>query len=303
MAVNNENFRQSIMSALDRVNAVSVIDPQYPENIITNTVTPPNFATGAGLDYTQYDEIVHITNEDSFDADAALEYKDLAISELEDAGCSFPIIIYMRYNPDTSNWDKECQLVEQQLEALLGTDYIDVVVEAGPATGFLSAVRRAGDYALMKCNWGADYADPQTWTDPFTATQTYNFMNQDETRILMDEPCDSKTAETQALVSEYYSLVATAKASTTDTADRYSAFAEAEAYLIDHAFIIPIHISASDYVATRLNAFEAQYAPYGVVRQRFKGMTIRETAIGIEEYTSLLAQWESERESALSATN
>ena len=101
------------------------------------------------------------------------------MEELTAAGCKFPVKVYMRYNPDTTNWDKECQVVEQQLENALGKDYIDVIVEAGPSTGFLGAVRRTGDFGLMKCNWGADYADPQTWTDPFSKTNTYNFMNQD----------------------------------------------------------------------------------------------------------------------------
>ena len=42
---------------------------------------------------------------------------------------------------------------------LLGTDYIDIIVEAGPATAFLREVRRSGKYALLG-NWGSDYADP-----------------------------------------------------------------------------------------------------------------------------------------------
>lgn len=36
----------------------------------------------------------------------------------------------MPYNPTTTNWDKECVVVEQQMEALLGKDYIDIIVEA-----------------------------------------------------------------------------------------------------------------------------------------------------------------------------
>ena len=67
--------------------------------------------------------------------------------------------------------------MSSSLKGLLGADYIDVVVEAGPSTNFLSTVRRAGDYGFMKCNWGADYADPQTWTDPFAEfDNSYNFM-------------------------------------------------------------------------------------------------------------------------------
>ncbi len=229
LAVNNENFRQSIMHALDRVGALAVQDPQNPESIVNNTVTPPTFVSGAGMDFTEYPALKAITDGDSFDADLALEYKAKAVEELTAAGCKFPVKVYMRYNPDTTNWDKECQVVEQQLENALGKDYIDVIVEAGPSTGFLGAVRRTGDFGLMKCNWGADYADPQTWTDPFSKTNTYNFMNQDASRSVGDVACDHKGAETQAIVEEYYRLVDAAKAITTDEAVRYTAFAEAEA--------------------------------------------------------------------------
>ena len=132
LAVNNENFRQSIMHALDRVGALAVQDPQNPESIVNNTVTPPTFASGAGMDFTEYPALKAITDGDSFDADLALEYKAKAVEELTAAGCKFPVKVYMRYNPDTTNWDKECQVVEQQLENALGKDYIDVIVEARP---------------------------------------------------------------------------------------------------------------------------------------------------------------------------
>ncbi len=301
LAVNNENFRQSIMHALDRVGALAVQDPQNPESIVNNTVTPPTFASGAGMDFTEYPALKAITDGDSFDADLALEYKAKAVEELTAAGCKFPVKVYMRYNPDTTNWDKECQVVEQQLENALGKDYIDVIVEAGPSTGFLGAVRRTGDFGLMKCNWGADYADPQTWTDPFSKTNTYNFMNQDASRSVGDVACDHKGAETQAIVEEYYRLVDAAKAITTDEAARYTAFAEAEAHLINHAIIVPYSISFTGYVATRLNAFEGEYAPYGLALQRYKYQHLLEEPMNMAKFTAEKDKWQTERAAALEA--
>lgn len=304
LAVNNENFRQSILHGLDRVGALAVQDPQNPESIVNNTVTPPTFASGAGMDFTEYPALKGYTDGDSFDADLALEYKVKAMEELSAQGCTFPVKVYMRYNPDTTNWDKECQVVEQQLENALGKDYIDVIVEAGPSTGFLGAVRRTGDFGLMKCNWGADYADPQTWTDPFGKTNTYNFMNQDASRTLGDganASCDHKSAETQAIVEEYYRLVDAAKAITTDEAARYTAFAEAEALLIEHAIIVPYSISFTGYVATRLNAFEGQYAPYGLALQRYKYQHLLDEPMNMAKFTEENEKWQTERAAALEA--
>lgn len=292
LAVNNENFRQSILHALDRENALRIQEPNNPERLVNNTITPPTFASVNGTDYTQVGALKDITARDSFDTDQALSYKAKAVEELTAAGATFPVKVYMRYNPSTSNWDKECQLVEQQLEGALGTDYIDVIVEAGPSTGFLSAVRKTGDYGLMKCNWGADYADPQTWTDPFKETGTYIFLAQDASREIGGDRCDHKLPQTQALAEEYYALLNAAKAITNDDQARYEAFAAAEAFLVDHAIVIPFSISAGDgYLCTRLNVFEGQYAPYGLALQRYKGMKLREMPMSTEEFNTLYDQW------------
>jgi oligopeptide transport system substrate-binding protein len=198
----------------------------------------------------------------------------------------------MPYNPVTTNWDSECQVVEQQLESLLGSDDIDIVVEAGPATGFLGAVRRTGAYSFMKCNWGADYADPQTWTDPFSDGNSYNFMYTDDAKIMGDIPANNKTAETQALVDEYYALVDVAKASVSDEHDRFDAFAKAEAFLINHAFIVPYSVDSDGYMSSTLDPFSVMFAPYGLSPYRFKGGVLLQDPMSMEDYNKAYAQWQ-----------
>jgi oligopeptide transport system substrate-binding protein len=301
IAVNNENFRLSLMKGLDRLKALAVQDPDDPASLRNNTVTPAEFAVGAGRDFVQYPAIKAVNDGDSFNEREALAYKERAVAELRAAGATFPIKILMPYNAATTNWDLECQVVEQQLEALLGRDYIDIVVEAGPVSGFLAAVRRSGKYAFMKCNWGADYADPQTWTDPFTPTGTYNFMAQNASRAVDGKPASNKTAATTAVVNQYYALVDRAKGVTNNEAQRYTAFAEAEAFLINHAFIVPFSIDTYGYVAARLNPFESQYAPYGLPNHRFKGMKIMAKPMGNAEFKTAYAAWQRERAAALAA--
>lgn len=308
IAVNNENFRQSLMHALDRVNAKKVEEPYNPETLINNTITPKDFAVGAGKDFTEYDAVKSLTDGDSFDASLAQQYRDKAIPELTAAGATFPIKVLMPYNPSTTNWDKECQVIEQQMESVLGKDYIDIVVEAGPSSGFLSSVRRSGKFAFMKVNWGADYADPQTWTDPFypsgsTQNSTYNFMYTVTDAVLGGTPATSKTPETQALVEEYKTLVDKAKATTNDAAARYTAFAEAEAFLINHAFVVPYSVDSNGYLATRLNVFEAEYAPYGLALQRFKFQHVYNDAVNMDEFNQRYETWKTERAKALEAAN
>ena len=194
----------------------------------------------------------------------------------------------MKYNPSATNWDKECQVVEQQMESVLGTDFIDIIVEAGPETGFLSSVRRSGDYAFLKCNWGADYADPQTWTEPFTADNNYNFWDK------------SESEETQAVFREWSDKVAEAEAIYDDDEARYTAFAEAEQILIDHAIIVPFSISLGDgYVVSKLNPFEGEFAPYGVANQRYKFQTKSDKSMSMDEFNAALEQWKKDRAASL----
>ena len=287
LAVNNENFRKALMASLDRVKALTVSEPYNPEKLLNNTVTPANFAAAAGKDYTQYDALKDITNGDSFDAAKAVEYRDKAKEELEKEGCTFPVKVLMPYNPSSTNWDKECQVIEQQMESVLGTDFIDIIVQAGPETGFLSAVRRSGAYAFMKCNWGADYADPQTWSEPFTEGNNYNFWD-----ISEDEG-------TQAIYQEWTDKVTEAEAICTDDEARFNAFAEAEKLLIDHAIIVPFKIDDGGYTASKLNPLEGEFAPYGVALQRYKFQHLGEKSMSMDEFNTALAEWEEARTKAL----
>lgn len=288
LAVNNENFRQAMMAALDRVKALTVSEPYNPTSLVNNTITPANFAIGAGKDYTQYAPLTDITGGDSFDATAAVAYRDAAKTELAAAGCTFPIKVLMPYNPTSSNWDKECQVVEQQIESVLGSDFVDLIVEAGPETGFLSAVRRSGNYAFMKCNWGADYADPQTWSEPFQAENNYNFWD------------TSEDAATQALFAAYTAKVKEASGIFDDDEARYNAFAEAEAMLIEHAIVVPYSISNGDgYAISNLNPLEGEYAPYGVALRRYKYQHLNDTSMSMEEFNKAYADWETARTAAI----
>ena len=278
LAVNNENFRKSIYSALNRTAALSASDAMDPASLVSNTITPAGFAA-ASADYTTYGELAAFAETEYFNADAAVAYKEAAMAELTAAGATFPVKVLVLYNPTSSSWANESQIVEQNLEKVLGTDYIDVIVQAGPDTGFLNE-RRAGNYGLMKCNWGADYADPETWTDPFVEGSKYNFIFK------------AKGAETQALFAEYAALVEEAKAITTDMDARFEAFAKAEALLLEHGLALPIHTSSRSYQMSNLNVFEGQYAPFGVANLRYKDQYLYEDSMSLTEWQAAYAEWQ-----------
>ena len=284
IVVNNENFRKAFYYGLDRVKSKMVMEPDNPESILFNTVTPPEFVSIDGVDYTEMGALADITDlgTDTFNEETALEYMNTAVEELKAAGATFPVKMLMPYNPSSSAWAEECVVMEQQLEGLFGTDVIDIIVEAGPSSGFLKEVRRSGKYAFMKCNWGPDYADPNTYTDPFYEG-TYNWPNLATEYIGEDG------------VSEYYKLVDAAREITDDLTARYEAYATAEAFLIDNALVIPYGYDNGGYTASRLNPFESQFAPFGISNERFKGQALMTEPMNTDAYFEAYDLWEEER--------
>ena len=284
IVVNNENFRKAFYYGLDRVASKMVMEPDNPESILFNTVTPPQFVSINGVDYTEMGALAAITElgTDTFNEELAKEYMTKAVEELKAAGATFPVKMLMPYNPSSSAWAEECVVMEQQLEGLFGTDLIDIIVEAGPSSGFLAEVRSSGKYAFMKCNWGPDYADPNTYTDPFY-NGTYNWPE------LVTEYLDENG------VSEYYKLVDAAREITNDLTARYEAYATAEAYLIDKALAIPYGYDNGGYTASRLNPFEGQFAPFGISNERYKGQKLLDAPMSTDQYFDALDAWEEAR--------
>ena len=278
LAVNNENFRKAVYAAMNRVAILSASDAMDPASLVNNTITPAGFSS-ASADFTTYGELAAFASGEYFNPEKAVEYKEAAMAELSAAGATFPVKVLVLYNPTSSSWANESQIVEQNVEKVLGTDFVDVIVQAGPDTGFLKE-RRAGNYGLMKCNWGADYADPETWTDPFNDTSKYNFIYK------------SEDPTTMALYAEYTDLVNAAKAITNDMDARYAAFAKAEALLLEHGFALPMHTSSRSYQMSNLNIFEGQYAPFGVARLRYKDQHLYASSMSLAQWQDAYAQWQ-----------
>lgn len=281
-AVNNLAFRKSLFHALDRVKVIAIDEPTNPESRLLNTITPTNFVQEDGVDYTEIGPLAEISATDSYDEELALSYKEEAMEELEGT-VTFPVKILMPYNSGNSAWAKRAQVIEQQMEGLLGEDYIDIILEAGPATGFLGEVRRPGNYALMEVNWGPDYADPETYTDPFVEGGTYN----------KPEYVEGYTDENGE--KTYTNLVNEAKSEVLDMDLRYEKFAEAEAFLIDNAFVIPFAVNNPGYKASYLNPFEAEFAPFGLCYLKYKYQTVLDEPMNTEDFNAAKAEWETEK--------
>ena len=290
IAVNNENFRKAVFHGIDRDGYLAAKYPgDDPEIHKINTVTPKGFSVNNGKDFVMYGGLAKYTETESFNEQLAVEYRDKAKTELEAAGCKFPIKVPINYNSSSSTWGNATVVLEQQLEDLLGADFIDIIVVSYSGNSFLKETRRNGNYALQELNWGADFMDPETWADPFERENSYNFYCHDTDTYNVYR--DTKTEETNALIDQYYALVDEARTKTGDMDERFEAFAAAESFYIDHAIVVPGFISGGSYCATKLNGFEGQYAMMGQSSSRYKGQHLYKTAMSQDMFDAQYNEW------------
>ena len=291
IAVNNENFRKAVFHGINRDEYLAAKYPGDDPSIHKiNTVTPKGFSVNEGKDYVFYGGLAKYTEGESFDPELAVQFRDAAKAELEAAGCKFPIKVPVNYNTSSTTWANCTVVLEQQLEELLGADFIDIIVVPYSGSSFLKETRRNGNYALQELNWGADFMDPETWADPFDHKNSYNFFC-NETLEQDGINQYTKTEETAALIDQYFELVAAAREETGDMNARYEAFAAAESFYIDHAIVVPGFISGGSYQATKLNGFEGQYAMMGQSSSRYKGQHVYKTAMSQDMFDAQYAEW------------
>ncbi len=294
-AVQNTNFRRAIMAAFDRNYSMYALEPdeQARIEVTQRTITPRTFTSVDDVDYSMLPEFDNV-DQYFYNPGQIEKYKQAAIEELTAAGVTLPVKMILGYRSNMSNWEQECVLLKQQLEGALGTDFLVCELYGGPADGFLRQVRRNGMYGFMRLNWGADYEDPSTWTEPFAIDDTIrdtdnkreaNTYNDMDYLLFEEGESDMKT-----LLTAYYAKVKEAKG-IADTLPRYKAFAEAEAMLIENAVVIPYFIDPAGYQATRLNIFEGQYAPCGVSNLRYKGQTIYDDYVDMETFNQRYDEW------------
>ncbi|MFH2113995.1 MAG: peptide ABC transporter substrate-binding protein [Spirochaetota bacterium] len=289
LAVNNLNFRKALFHAMDRKAAHTTLDPYNPQRQLSNTITPVGFANAAGKDFVDTGALAAFAQTDSFNRQLALDFKAKAIKDLSGTA-RLPVKVMMPYNTGSTDWTNRVQVIEQQMEGLLGQDFIDIIPVGYPATGFLNATRRAGNYAFEEVNWGPDYADPETYTDPFTVGSNYNWPE-----LATGYPAVNGEPK-------YESMIKLAKAEVVDMKKRYELFAAAEAFLIDQAFVIPYRLGGGGYMGSKLEPYSSPFASFGMSNLKYKGQVVLPKPITAAEYLQIEAEWTKTRGAALSAS-
>ena len=245
-AIANEAFRLSWYYGLDFTNywkRVNAINPMSCEN---------NFYTMKGLVYTSdgtdYTDLVRkevgMTDENGttpirLDAEKAEQYKQQAIEELTAQGVTFPVEADFYISASSQTALDSANVLAQVFSDCLGDDYVKLNIKT-----YIQSSRNEVSvphlHSFMINGWGADYGDPQNYLGQMTYgednayySQEYNYINEVE-----------ETEATKALIDtykEFTTLVNEANAITDDLDARYAAYAKAEAYMLQHAIVLPCY--------------------------------------------------------------
>ena len=295
-AVQNENFRKAIFTAIDAVTLSAIWEPNDPEFFCRYTLLPENCMFDEdGVDYTDYGRLKEYKENNPFNAETAKGYMEAAVAELceadgvtlkgvtpgtvdmlpmteFEADGKLPIdIVYSSSNSDTEM--KKATLVKNMLETYLGTEYVNVIL-CYSNNNFTAEVLDLGNWDLYDNSYGFRYADPSANLNRCTS--------------------DFDITDSSYQIPEFDAMVAAADA-TYDLNERYAAYAEAELYLLDHAYIKPYMTGGGSYKMTRLVPYTVPGGYFGLGRHKMKGALIQETPVTTEQHAQLKEQYDAER--------
>ena len=287
-AIANEAFRKSWYYGLNlseyfkRSNA---IDPFSCEN---NFYTMPGLVyTSDGTEYTELvREVMGLKESDGVtparvDAAQAEQYKQQAIEELTALGVTFPIEADYYISASSQTALDSANVLAQAFSDGLGDDYVKLNI-----CTFISSTTNEVVvphlHSFVINGWGADYGDPQNYLGQECYGNPNAYYSENYSYINEITETDETNADLIADYQEYTSMVEAADAITTDLDARYQAYAEAEAYMLDHVFVLPCNYSIG-WCLSKVDNDSKIYAMYGSQNEKMKNWVTNSDGYTSEE--------------------
>ena len=290
LAVANEAFRLSWYYGLDlgqyypRINA---INPMSCEN---NCYTMKGLVyTSDGTDYTDLvkQELGIQENGETLarlNKEKAQQYKEQAMQELSALGVTFPISADYYISASNQTALDSANVLKQVFSDSLGDDYVKLNIKTYVSSS-RQEVYTPRLHSIVQTGWGADYGDPQNYLGQMTYgnetayfPNSYNYVNEVEVN-----------ENTQALIDVFKTLsdlVNEADQIHDDLDARYKAYAKAEAYLIEHAIVVPTYYDVG-WCLSKINLYTQRNAMFGCQNGKMKNWETAADGYTTEEMNSL----------------
>ena len=290
-AIANEAFRKCWYYGLDlgswykRTNAIN------PYKCYNNSYTMQGLIyTSDGTEYTELVQdklgLPSYDGETMTRLDSAKfeEYKAQAIEELTKDGVTFPI--HARYFVASGNQTAldSANVLKQAFSDSFGDDFIVLDIDSY-VSSLSKEVYNLKRQSFAIAGWGADYGDPQNYLGQETDDSDNAYY-----MVQLGHAVDSESDELKDLYSQFTELVNKADAITDDLDARYEAYAEAEAFMLDHALIVPAYFDIS-WELTRINDYSKINAMFGIQNNKYKNWETSTDAYTAEDYAAFLETW------------
>ncbi len=273
LAVANEAFRLSWYYGLDLKEYFSRLNAINPMSCENNCYTMKGLVyTSDGTDYTELvkQELGIEENGETIarlNSDLAAQYKQQAIEELTAAGVEFPIQADFYISASNQTALDNANVMSQCFTNSLGDDYVQLNIKTYVSSA-TQEVYKPHLHSVVQTGWGADYGDPQNYLGQMTYgndsayfPNSYNYINEVEAN-----------ENTQNLIDTFVTLTEMVDAADSiheDLDARYQAYAEAEAYLIQHAIVVPTYYDVG-WCLSKINLYSQCNAMFGCQNNKMK---------------------------------
>ena len=286
-AIANEAFRKSIYYGLNLTDYFARFNAVEPLQCENNGFTCRNLVrTSDGTDYVDLVEdrlelpASDGTNPRRYDADKAAEYKKQAMEELTALGVTFPVEIdYYIAGANQTQLDNALVL-QNSFDKYLGGDYVKLNIKTY-ISSLSKEVREPRLQSFVINGWSADYNDPKNYLGQ-TVIGNDNAWYADAYSNINKLEENETNKELLEQYRTYTKMVEEADKITKDMDARYEAFADAEAYTLEKAHMLPCYYNVG-WCLTRYNV-HAEFSG-----SRMKNWETKADGYTVDEVKAILA--------------
>ena len=295
-AIANEAFRLSWYYGLDLT--------EYWKR--TNSINPLSceneFYSMTGLAYTSdgtdYTELVRqelgLPEIDGqtvarLDADKAEQYKQQAIEELTALGVTFPVEMDLYITANNQTVMDHARVLQQVYSDCFGDDYIKLNIKSY-VSNLISEVLTPKLHSFYEDSWVPDYGDPKTFLDQEVMGSDSAFYANILTNINSVEESEA-TKDLLETYRTFTEMVDQASQIYDDNDKRLQAFAEAEAYMIENALVIPSYYPVS-LCLTKIDPYSTVNAIFAWQNGKMKNWETNADGYTTEEIEAIKAEYE-----------
>ena len=317
-AILDRNFRLAILFGFDKksYNAQSVGE-EGATKALRNTLVPADFVEIGGkpygdtvasklkaLDSDAFGDVNLSDGQDGYyNADKAKEYMEKAKTELEAKGVQFPIHLDMPVEETSEISVNMVKSLKKSMETSLGSDNVVVDIQLLNKDKYLAATYqattgKAGDFDITNASgWGPDYTDPSSYLNIYDSRKGDMIHTLGLEASAVVQGTDPSTAAKKAInLSEYDALLDKAAAITDDLDARYTAYADAEAWLLDNALQVPIYADGGTPRVTNVVPFSGPYGWAGIAANKLKYVEVQSNIVTTDQYDKAKKAWETKKE-------